>query len=270
MKLWNLLKEMWNNPPAEPFVPPAPFQPPKRVEQPKPADPPTPVDPPKPSPSRPSLSQWYTFGRNTPYEKAEVIFTHPEKAICRTIVSSYGYICDFPGIDETVPEEYASIARDASISFRTDFERCPDGNIQMLWEIQPDGRYWEDEDGYGGTSDEEVILWTMLDAEGRFTGPFRLYRVGIRRLDSWELRQAEAARAEGRMEEARKWYLAAAGQEITQAQYEAALLVQDEPEKSFSLMRKAANGGMPEARLALSRYVEQGFGCTPDFRQADC
>ena len=48
----------------------------------------------------------------------------------------------------------------------------------MLWEIQPDGRYWEDEDGFGGTSDAEVTLYTFLDENGDFTGPFRVYRIG--------------------------------------------------------------------------------------------
>ena len=257
MKLWNMLKEMWNKPPAEPLQT---VDPPKTVESAKPDEPPV--------PSGSSLSQWYTFGRNTPYKKAEVIFTHPEKNIERAIISTHGYIRDFPGIDQTVPEEYASIARNAKISFRTDFERCPDGTIRMIWEIQPDGRYWEDEDGYGGTPDEEVTLWSILDETGSFTGPFRLYRVGVCQLDSWEMCQAEKARTEGRTEDEKRWYLEAAKQGIVQAQYETALLLHSEPEQAFSWMMQAAKSWMPEAMQSLSRYYADGFGCTADPQKA--
>ena len=51
----------------------------------------------------------------------------------------------------------------------------------MLWQIQPDGRYWEDDDGFGGSPDEEVTLYAFLDEEGNFDGPFRIYQVGMRK-----------------------------------------------------------------------------------------
>ena len=66
------------------------------------------------------------------------------------------------------------------ICFRTDFERRS-GRIIMLWQIQPDGRYWEDDGGFGGSSDEEVTLYAFLDEKGNFDGPFRIYSVGIRK-----------------------------------------------------------------------------------------
>lgn len=40
------------------------------------------------------------------------------------------------------------------------------------WMVQPDGRYWEDEDGYGGYDDYEVVLYALLNKEGRFITPF--------------------------------------------------------------------------------------------------
>lgn len=48
----------------------------------------------------------------------------------------------------------------------------------LLWQVQPDGYYWADEDGYGMTPDEEVTLYADIDETGHFTGPFRLYRIG--------------------------------------------------------------------------------------------
>lgn len=40
------------------------------------------------------------------------------------------------------------------------------------WMVQPDGRYWEDEDGYGMTPDNEVVLYALFNKEGRFITPF--------------------------------------------------------------------------------------------------
>ena len=53
-------------------------------------------------------------------------------------------------------------------------------------QVQPDGMYWQDEDGYRGTSDEEVRLYTFLDSKGNFTGPFQIYNVGCRKYYEYE------------------------------------------------------------------------------------
>lgn len=47
-----------------------------------------------------------------------------------------------------------------------------DGKAVVSWCIQPDGRYWEDEDGFGGTSDVEIELYSLIDRQGRFCLPF--------------------------------------------------------------------------------------------------
>ena len=65
------------------------------------------------------------------------------------------------------------------VRFRTDFEMRPDGLVLMIWQVQPDGMYWRDEDGFGITPDEEIRLYALIDGEGRFTGPFRLYNIGV-------------------------------------------------------------------------------------------
>ena len=69
--------------------------------------------------------------------------------------------------------------RSPRIRFRTDFSQQEDGNIKMIWQVQPDGRYWEDDDGYGETNDEEVCLCTFIDENSCFTGPFRLNKTGV-------------------------------------------------------------------------------------------
>nr|WP_325253910.1 hypothetical protein [uncultured Oscillibacter sp.] len=134
------------------------------------------------APQGPSLSQTVTFGTRTYRpggEVAEVVFTHPAKGIRRVIVDDDGRICDFPGFAE--PESVVSHMEDRElpppkVSFRTSFELETDGRYLMIWEVQPDGRYWADEGGFGGSSDPEVQLYSHIDGEGRFTEPFRLYK----------------------------------------------------------------------------------------------
>lgn len=138
-------------------------------------------------PKGPDLSQWDTFGRHryySPGDEVEVIFTNGQKGIRRVIVDDFGVIRDFPGIED--PDRVRALLDNGSmepkIRFRTDFCRKEDG-IHMLWQIQPDGRYWADDDGFGMENDCEVILKSVLDDEGRFTMPFRLYEVNGRKVD---------------------------------------------------------------------------------------
>lgn len=148
----------------------------------------------------PSLSQWETFGAHlyrTAYEVSRVVFTNLKRGIRREIVDNQGYILNFPGIDERARASLDGVCPEARIYFRTSFELQPDGKILMLWEVQPDGLYWEDEDGFGRTNDPEICLYTLIDENGRFTGPFRLYSVGSKRYYAPPAANPEAARDQG-------------------------------------------------------------------------
>lgn len=136
----------------------------------------------------PVLSQNVTFGVHIYRKKEEVaqaVFTHRAQHIQRTIVDNKGRICNFPGFSD--PGEIVRYLENETlpkpvVRFRTEFCLEPDGRFLMVWEVQPDGRYWEDEDGFGGTSDPEVRLYTHIDTSGHFTDPFQLYQVGAQKL----------------------------------------------------------------------------------------
>ena len=122
----------------------------------------------------PPLTRWETFGRGEP-----VYFIDESRGIQKPIVDLNGNICNFPGFaqEDLWVSQVDSCYLKPLIRFCTSFGRR--GNrLIMRWEIQPDGRYWEDEDGFGGTSDAEVTLYTFLNENGDFTGPFRVYRIG--------------------------------------------------------------------------------------------
>ncbi len=135
----------------------------------------------------PQLSQWVTFGDHLyryEGEVAAVEFVNKEYGIRKWIVDNNGYIQNYPGLEN--PEEWLDAWEserelEPQICFRTDFTLMDDNTILMVWEIQPDGRYWEDEDGFGGKSDSEIRLYTYLDEKGNFTAPFRTYNIGIKK-----------------------------------------------------------------------------------------
>ena len=126
----------------------------------------------------PYLTETVVFGMHR-YRRADedssVFFVDETRGIRKMLVDSKGRIHYFPGIKDKAAVEkiVGSRALEPQIRFRTSFEKQED-RWKVCWQVQPDGRYWEDEDGFGGTDDEEVTLYTYVDANGDFTGPFRL------------------------------------------------------------------------------------------------
>lgn len=129
-------------------------------------------------PAEPYLTQAVIFGMHryrSPDEDSTVYFVDENRGIRKMLVNSRGVIQAFPGFkDKPALEKLVGpMSLTPQICFRTSFEKR-DNRWIMYWEIQPDGRYWEDEDGFGGTNDEEVTLYTYVDENGNFTGPFEL------------------------------------------------------------------------------------------------
>lgn len=129
------------------------------------------------------FSAWSTYGNHMyrrPGERADVIFTTKtgEKKI---IVDNDGRIMDFPGIkkeDFWMKEIQVKKFLDPVICFWTRFAKYDNERYIMYWQVQPDGRYWEDEDGFGMEPDEEITLYAFIDQEGNFMGPFEIYQIG--------------------------------------------------------------------------------------------
>lgn len=133
----------------------------------------------------PGLSQYVTFGRNRDGEVAAVVLNKPTEDYHKVIVNNKGRFENFPGIIQGKWTSYIEGKFDfdsGNICFRTSFERWEDG-YRCLWEIQPDGRYWADEDGYGAENDSEIILYADPDGNGMFLSPFRIYEIDGRRIE---------------------------------------------------------------------------------------
>lgn len=121
------------------------------------------------------LTQTAVFGRGD----SSVYFVDENRGIKKLLVDSAGNIRHFPGIVEE-PFWAGKVSGKAllpKIRYRTGFEKREDRWL-MLWTVQPDGDYWRDDSGFGAGNEEEVVLYTYVDGNGDFTGPFRIYALG--------------------------------------------------------------------------------------------
>ena len=130
----------------------------------------------------PYLTQTVIFGMH-PYRTADedssVYFVDEARGIRKMLVDSRGNIRNFPGMirEDFWVDAVAPNYLKPQVGFRSSFEKRPSGWI-FLWQLQPDGWYWADEDGFGAEHDSEVTLYTYVDLDGNFTGPFRIYQLG--------------------------------------------------------------------------------------------
>lgn len=129
------------------------------------------------------FTQWFAYG-DPMYGIASnelVVEFVGEKTGRRTaIIDEKRAIQNFPGIENE--EKIREMLGEGSLmpynSFGVEFRTMGDDRYQMIWEVQPDGQmFWQDEYGFGGTSDAEIKLSAIIDQQGRFATPFVLYSV---------------------------------------------------------------------------------------------
>lgn len=131
------------------------------------------------------FSSSYTLGNHlyrSYGEKVSIEFDNAERGIHKQIIDDGGRILRFPGIiqEEFWIKKINMGSLEPVVRYRSSFQTIENGNYRMLWQIQPDGRYWEDEDGFGAESDAEILLYADIDQNGDFLGPFKIYKLGIK------------------------------------------------------------------------------------------
>ena len=73
---------------------------------------------------------------------------------------------DWDSLRSLSPDLMAKIrSRDAF--FPTMIRGFQNGKAELEWQINPDGRYYMDDDGFGMTDDEQVALYGVIDRTGR-------------------------------------------------------------------------------------------------------
>lgn len=64
-----------------------------------------------------------------------------------------------------LPEKAKIRAQEMSAQFPTFIQGFRKGIAEVSWELNPDGRYYMDDDGFGMTSDEEITVYGYIDSE---------------------------------------------------------------------------------------------------------
>ena len=95
-----------------------------------------------------------------------------DPAFRRCIVNHTGEIQNFPGFRDEDWKADMEFPIDSTVRFVFSIGPYRGGKACVRWVMQPDGRYFEDEDGFGAEHCEEVEMFSFLDEEGRFTEPF--------------------------------------------------------------------------------------------------
>ena len=79
---------------------------------------------------------------------------------------------DFDSLKE-LPEDVVEVVQYLSIHFPTFIRWFHNGVAQVDWQLNPDGRYYQDDDGYGMTDDEEIEIYGFIDTNGNVLVKFR-------------------------------------------------------------------------------------------------
>lgn len=107
----------------------------------------------------------------------EMVFINDEKNIRKVLRDAARIIVDFPGFAHPdLIREYLEDESDLCprVCFRHSCYEHETGKWIFTWMIQPDGRYWADEDGFGAENGLEIVLYAFLNDCGEWISPFRI------------------------------------------------------------------------------------------------
>ncbi len=90
----------------------------------------------------------------------------------KEITDTEGSFMDFPGTEEGEWQDKLVGELISQVRFRSYIKRINDNTFLFAWQVQPDGRYWSDEQGFGMEDDEEIWLYAPMNQRGDFEGPF--------------------------------------------------------------------------------------------------
>ena len=73
-----------------------------------------------------------------------------------------------------LPQDALDRAQRHSFHFPGYISEYKDGVAEVRWQLNPDGMYYRDEDGFGMTDDEEINLYGAIDKKGKVVKKFTL------------------------------------------------------------------------------------------------
>ena len=94
-------------------------------------------------------------------------------------------------------EECISRARNLYAPFPTRLNAFHNGVCKVQWQLNPDGRYFMDEDGFGMTDDVEVNIYGFIDREGKVVSMFRYINDNCEIIDQMRSEAEATVKANG-------------------------------------------------------------------------
>ena len=82
-----------------------------------------------------------------------------------------------------LPEKAKMWAQEMSAQFPTFIRGFCKGIAEVSWQLNPDGRYYMDDDGFGMTSDKEITVYGYIDSEMNVLVKFQYIGEDWNRLD---------------------------------------------------------------------------------------
>ena len=83
---------------------------------------------------------------------------------------------DWRSLKRVKDEDAIDVARFRLFIYPGDISRYVNGMAKVRWEINPDGRFYCDEDGFGMTGDVEINLYGVIDRKGKVVKKFTYSR----------------------------------------------------------------------------------------------
>lgn len=98
--------------------------------------------------------------------------------IIKAVLDESGNIKNFPGlVNDERWEKKHRLGQCYDVRFGAQFSPLEQNKYLMLWEIQPSGWHWVDDDGFGFSGDSSITLYSVIDSDGTFTKEFELYSI---------------------------------------------------------------------------------------------
>ncbi|MBE6253925.1 MAG: hypothetical protein E7105_00170 [Prevotella sp.] len=85
---------------------------------------------------------------------------------------------------KNLPKDAQEEARALSFHFPSFIRSFKNGVAKVSWQLNPDGRYFMDEDGYGMTDDEEIEIYGFIDQKAKVVVKFRNINEDYSELDN--------------------------------------------------------------------------------------
>lgn len=102
--------------------------------------------------------------------KTATLIINPEDMTLQNVEDSDIEWDSLRGLDDKCVER----AKARSAVYPTNIRGFSQGTAEVEWQLNPDGMYFMDSDGYGMTDDEEVTLIGRIDHEGKVVDRFTL------------------------------------------------------------------------------------------------